>query len=169
MLSKEQVCSIESKAQDVLSMAYDGKPVNDIDPPIDLVKIAQKLGLNIKVGQFAKGEISGAYKREEAAIYISESETLPRKLFTIAHELGHFILHVHKKDEVFYRSSLFNIDHEKQEEETEANWFAASLLMPRDIFIKAWLAFRDIDRVAAIFSVSHIAVYFRLKNLGLLN
>lgn len=169
-LSKEQINSIETKALDALSSAYDGASVEDIYPPIDLVKVAQQFGLTIKSGQFVDESISGAYQRAEKTIYVSEGETPQRKLFTIAHELGHHVLHENKKDhEVFYRSNLLNLDKEKREEETEANWFAASLLMPRSLFVKVWQAYGDVEKVADLFRVSPTAVYFRLKNLQLID
>lgn len=56
-----------------------------------------------------------------------------RKRFTLAHELGHFILHKNKG----YINCTYNdfLDwYGRKEIETEANYFASELLMPSDIF-----------------------------------
>ncbi len=167
-LAPEKIHSIETTAADILIDAY-GQNLEEILPPVDLRKIAEKNGLTIKIGKFSDPEISGVYKRDSQTIYISQDEQDTRQAFTIAHELGHFFLHEQKDSEVFFRKDTLELTEEKRAEEREANWFAASLLMPRDLTIKVWKTFRSIDKVAQLFSVSQSAAYYRLKNLGLVD
>lgn len=168
VLTDEQINSIESKVSDVLLFSYGSDSLEDINPPIDLVAIANSCGLTVKSGHFEDERISGVYDRENNEIYIAEEDSDPRKQFTIAHELGHHVLHSDHPSEVYYRSSAMELDTEQQKEETEANWFAASLLMPRALLIKAWLVYQDFDKIADLFKVSRTTAYFRLKNLGLI-
>lgn len=78
----------------------------------------------------------GRYK-----ISINKNDHYYRKRFTMAHELGHFLLHGGLigdglNDNVAYRnveSGDFYNSHIGKEQETEANQFAASVLMPDDI------------------------------------
>lgn len=111
-------------------------------------------------------------------IVYAEWKTVPRILFSIAHELGHFFLHILGDDgkvrtgEVIYRNL------QASSQEWEANEFAAELLMPGDEFI----AFCqqelddnpdptsrniDINRVAQHFAVSAQAATVRGQILGL--
>ena len=64
---------------------------------------------------------------------------------------------------------ILNLTDEDKEEEQEANWFAASLLMPEKLLKHYFSITNDADKLATIFGVSPTAVYYRLKNLGLLS
>ena len=58
-----------------------------------------------------------------------------RRRFTIAHELGHFLLHRHLAPDGGFRcrpEDLATWDHERSPQEAQANRFAARLLMPLD-------------------------------------
>ena len=69
---------------------------------------------------------------------ISVNETIPeegRKRFAIAHEIGHFILHTGTQI-IFCDEDDMHAWKDSQKREVEANLFAASLLMPYDIFIQ---------------------------------
>ncbi|MDD3506613.1 MAG: ImmA/IrrE family metallo-endopeptidase, partial [Sulfurimonas sp.] len=54
------------------------------------------------------------------------------------------------------------------QKEFEADNFAASLLMPKEISIKVWKKTRDIDDFADAMQVSKVAASIRLRNLGLI-
>jgi len=56
-----------------------------------------------------------------------------RKRFTIAHEIGHFVLHPLDSHDREHTRSTFTIWHDASEE-AEANIFAAELLMPEFLF-----------------------------------
>ena len=51
--------------------------------------------------------------------------------------------------------------------EVEANKFAASFLMPRNLVEKVWQKLKDVDECAHIFSVSIVAMSIRLSELDL--
>ena len=61
----------------------------------------------------------------------------------------------------------------EQEQELEANTFAACLLMPKSLFLEKYIELRfDIDlieKLANLFQVSSQAVSFRLMLLGLID
>jgi Zn-dependent peptidase ImmA (M78 family) len=56
-----------------------------------------------------------------------------RKRFTVAHEIGHFVLHPHESHDRQHMKRDFAIWHDASEE-AEANIFAAELLMPEFLF-----------------------------------
>jgi Zn-dependent peptidase ImmA (M78 family) len=90
----------------------------------------------------------------------NDSVSVERKRFTIAHELGHILMHSSSFDEC--------CDEEKAEEEDEANQFAAELLMPQEGFRKEWsqmIGLHWVDAVLQVkqcFGVSYRTVLYRL-------
>ena len=72
-------------------------------------------------------------KRGKALITVNSNLTYePRKRFTIAHELGHFVLG-HNKKEVIHDNEASMEFYKSGSQETEANQFASELLMPTSI------------------------------------
>jgi hypothetical protein len=87
-----------------------------------------------------------------------------RRRFTIAHEVGHFVLHPQRLAP--QRNGGGNAAWQAQER--EADQFAAELLMPEDLVREAVLVHGvDTDRLADRFEVSRRAMQTRLKWLGL--
>lgn len=138
-------------------------------PEDGLLDILKKIGVKVFQASFGdkSQEISGAVYRgnpetnEQPQILVNVNEPKERKVFTIAHELGHYILH--KTDK--YRIDKYNYLSNTQEakDETEANYFAASLLMPKDKFISVLNQTSDMKATAKYFGVSEAAVSIRLK------
>lgn len=87
--------------------------------------------------------------------------TSPRRnRFTVAHELGHYFLHSQQGaiPVIAHRRGSGRI-------ESEANWFAAGLLMPRDAFTEQWNRLRSIELVAEFFDVSVDAARVRKESV----
>ncbi|MGZ0175141.1 MAG: ImmA/IrrE family metallo-endopeptidase, partial [Planctomycetales bacterium] len=84
-----------------------------------------------------------------------------RDRFTIAHELGHYFLHSDQGEIpiVAFRNGSTRI-------EWEANWFAASLLMPKAEFRQAASRDLSVAALAARFGVSQEAARVRKEALG---
>src|SRR5205823_4215324 len=94
-------------------------------------------------------------------IVVNKDDPSTRQRFTIAHELGHYILHQdYVKDEskykVLLRRPLQDLDYTK--EEKEANCFAANLLVPNDLFKK----YKDVPNGinSTLFAVSEDVIKF---------
>ncbi|HEY8361638.1 MAG TPA: ImmA/IrrE family metallo-endopeptidase [Tissierellaceae bacterium] len=151
----------------------------DNEIPIDPILLANKLGIRVYAGDFRDSDISGVIRKngDEIEILVQADHHPNRQRFTIAHELGHFKLHIdkeelEKQDHIEYRRNKnFSI------EEEEANRFAAALLMPRKALLREiescgplMKKYPDflIDYLAIKFFVSKDAMRFRLFNLGLI-
>lgn len=103
------------------------------DTPVKLGAIARELGIEVFQSSL-KPNISGLIEPSATApsgfrIKINRHETTERQRFTLAHEIGHFILHRYDIgggviDNVLYRSNL------SSRKEMEANRFAANLIIP---------------------------------------
>ncbi|HCX3504780.1 TPA: ImmA/IrrE family metallo-endopeptidase [Legionella pneumophila] len=154
---------IEAKANDLIREAYGS---DRVIPPVDLERIAKYLNLNLEFGNFSEGDIDGQFIRKQNLIRINENASYRRQSFTVAHEIGHFILHKEKENEVFHRRDMLSGNDNMPE--TEANKFAAALLMPKSLVEIFFNKIPSEEFIADTFQVSEQAAYFRLKNLGLL-
>jgi Zn-dependent peptidase ImmA (M78 family) len=131
--------------------------------PVPLERLAGFLGF-VTFEISAAKDISGAIDYEKKQIYINNVDSPQRQRFTLAHEIGHAVLHS-GESVIDYR---VNFDAPKERKEVEANRFAADLLMPRLEFTDVWhTRYGNITRVAAYFGVSEAAARFRAQNLGL--
>ncbi|MDD5437738.1 MAG: ImmA/IrrE family metallo-endopeptidase [Patescibacteria group bacterium] len=163
-MNPDKIKEIEGKALDLLITVFSEE--NAFSIPIDVSKIAKTLELSLKEGNFIDKEIVGAYDRSLKTIYIAKSDPYTRKTFTIAHEMGHFILHDEKNQETFYRKDLIFVGKEDKPQEQEANCFAASLLMPKGTILRYLKITKNVELLADFFGVSYSAMSLRLKNLG---
>jgi len=102
-------------------------------------------------------------------VYINSNESKNRQKFTLAHELGHFLLH---KEQIRQNPDKYAIvpsipgSIQTDAIEKEANFFAASLLVP-DFLLSYYTSIygRDIDFLArSIFHVSPTVVSYRYSN-----
>ena len=106
-------------------------------------------------------------------IFIEKSKPENRQYFTVAHELGHYFLHqdVLKKENLVVDgdATLYRLDSGlSNTQESQANYFAASLLMPEEKVKKAWKFFdKDIERCAKLFCTSLAAMSIRVDILDL--
>jgi Zn-dependent peptidase ImmA (M78 family) len=152
--------------------------------PIDVEKIAEDLGLRV-VAEDLGSEISGLLlvsKDGMASIAVERSEPPVRKRFTIAHEIGHFLLrhhlqrnelvHADEHWQVIYRSPRASEGLDPME--VQANQFAATLLMPTKVvreraeILPKPLPEKDVKALANEFKVSEQAMTIRLSGLGLI-
>jgi len=149
------------------------------EAPVPIVQIAKAKGARI-YGESLEGDLSGFLYRDntQAVIGVNTGHSSTRQNFTIAHELGHFLLHDQEQlhlDHGFKVRLRSDVSSQGTDEaEQEANFFAASLLMPRE-FIK-----RDLEGEVYVdllddnflhglsrkYGVSPQALAIRLKTLG---
>ncbi len=141
-------------------------------PPIPVEEIAQNFGFTTKAVSFPKNEdVSGIIKPKEKVIYINKNDSLTRQNFTIAHELGHWLLHNEiliegdGKYNVLFRRSIGQLNNDPVE--SEANCFAANLLVPNKYLkeYKVLIKNNIIDSgiLAPLFKVSGEVIGYRLK------
>lgn len=142
-----------------------------IYPNDSLIDIATKLGIEVYVFELPKeGErrVEGVIQFQPAnsskpRIVINSEIGKERRNFTLAHELGHFMLHNDGKTKLRVDFFDYNTDTKEAGEETEANYFAGSLLMPKDKFIEVLKQAETLHEVAEFFGVSESAVSVRLR------
>lgn len=148
-------------------------------PPVDVHAIARQCGAQVHHEDF-QGDVSGVLVRRNGEVFIGVAKfhSRVRQRFTVAHELGHMLLHegeqlhVDKSFSVNWRKDRQSETHAKDIVEIEANAFAAALLMPKSLLEEAagstYFDLEDqveIERLARLFDVSMPAMSFRLLNL----
>lgn len=162
---------LEDKTQKILA------EFDLLSAPIDIIKCAEKMSVTVSSAVLGE-DVSGIFvlKNGAANIGYNLGESENRQRFTVAHELGHFVLHskekqlfVDKTQSTFYRdlnSSSGQLRHER-----EANSFAAAILMPRVLVVEELekKPNSSIKALADKFKVSEQAMTIRLTNLGLID
>jgi len=134
--------------------------------PVDPVAIAKAAGVRVFTNP-DMGSYAGWFYDHEGVptIEYNGRDPLVRQRFTIAHELGHFALkHGPRPRDSADAFSLNNYD----PVETDANKFAAELLMPAAVvngMIRTH-GITDFERLSHMFNTSGVAMKFRLRNLG---
>lgn len=164
---------IEERAEKLLQEA------NCLKAPIDINKCAQHLKVEVNPLELDEN-VSGFFviKENKAHIGYNKNDNDKRTRFTIAHELGHFVLHakqiplfIDKYETKLYRD--FSSTTGESIMEREANAFAAALLMPRKLILKELEEDNNksniIKRLSQKFNVSIQAMGIRLVNLEILD
>jgi Zn-dependent peptidase ImmA (M78 family) len=148
--------------------------------PIDIEAIARHLRAQV-VEEKLDRSVSGMLYRDgdQVVIGVNSAHVDRRRRFTVAHEIGHLVLHKGRPlvlDHVRVNFRDANSSTASDLEEIQANAFAAEVLMPRDQVIasaKRLLEDRTATDAAILkylaqgFDVSDQAMEYRLINLGL--
>jgi hypothetical protein len=180
---------VERRAYDLLSMVpefiWDGE---SLPVPVDSI-VDNVLGLRVRLAddmttapgceQFALNHLSGLLLTDLGEIWVNAEEARRwpgRRRFTIGHEVGHYLLHQDEAPRVFCRSGDI-VDAEDDEPtpepapknpvESEADAFAAALLMPEHLLRPHSEKYgRDVATIRQIFGCSHKAMSYRLDALA---
>jgi len=126
------------------------------NPPVNPVEISRSKGIDVTFVEFSgdANNISGFYDFEENAIYVNRNEFPLRQTFTVAHELGHALLHKEWAKSDQYRILLRDSDYSGSDAyEKEANAFAAHLLVPRFMLDRYWKD-NSVESLSRLFAVS---------------
>lgn len=141
--------------------------------PIPVEEVAEDL-LGLRVEVRAGLRVSGMLIPAEWRVLVSAAEPPERRRFTVAHEIGHWVVHCRPATAcppILCRPGRGAVDGVSPADprEREANVFAADLLMPevevRDAV--SGVAAPDVPHLAEWFGVSEPAMGWRLYNLGL--
>ncbi len=136
-------------------------------PPVQTIPIARDLGLEVFRVRGWPDSVSAMIKRDGKSpsgysIYVNADHAETRRRFSIAHEIGHFVLHEDRigdgiTDDGLYRSKLGG------PLEAQANRFASNLLVPQHL-LQAALAtgISTVEDLAEHFQISRSSMSIRL-------
>jgi len=134
-------------------------------PPIIIHELVENYGLTVFKAAFEDKAIAGYIDFDKKRIVVNNEDALARQNFSIAHELGHWIMHPDevKADQnnirIVYRRPMGG---ETEPLEIEANAFAAYLLVPEEM-LKRHQQKSDLE-LAQLFNVSQSLIGFRRMN-----
>lgn len=160
--------NIEIIAENIASQ-LEYKPGDDLEP------VVLRLGGSVKIEHGASlfDSDSGSllvHKAGRFEIFLSANTSHMRDRFTVAHELGHYILHFLYPRQTGLReiTQLRATRYGSDRAEWEANWFAAAFLMPKEAFeAEYWACHGNIITLSSKFMVSTHAIEVRSKVLNL--
>jgi Zn-dependent peptidase ImmA (M78 family) len=139
--------------------------------PLAIIDIANSMGVEVlsdaKYPDAGSGHIEVAGGKYQ--IIVNKSHPPERKLFTIAHELAHYLM---DKDYLDKHGSI-DLDGNAADEsyrirERRANAFAAQILMPEAAIVEQWLTSAGVEKLAERFGVSPTAATSRAVAVGLI-
>lgn len=147
----------------------------------ELIDLATTLGVKVfaeELWPYESGYLEYAPSKGSTSGYrivVNSTHPPERQRFTVAHELGHFLLHRNDSDfnfraETAHRSDDYfeYIEPHKPAQEIEANYFAATILMPENLFVPSYNRLSgNINQLSRLFFVSRSAVHNRCKELCL--
>lgn len=168
---KQPIPSRATKAQ-IFEFAEKQRKKTGIKTGFDLADLVRRNNGDLSYIGFLDEDQTDAIVVEpdgEFCIRLSSHTGALRDNFTIAHELGHLLLHWPKVRAASPGSGMKatrRVDDSKEPLrrcEWEANWFASAFLMPRKEFQSAYEDGSAADR----FGVTQAAVEVRAKTLGI--
>jgi Zn-dependent peptidase ImmA (M78 family) len=146
-------------------------------PPVPVEEVTREEGIEISFRTLQDSMAGFLLRRgQNKIIGVNDHHAPARRRFTIAHELGHALLH---EGEELYVDHSFRVNLRGPEastatniEEIEANTFAATLLMPRRMLLRDLQSWgfdleddEQLNELAHDYGVSRSAMSFRLMNL----
>lgn len=135
--------------------------------PVPVEEIAEDL-LGLRVHLRRGLRVSGMLVPDRRAVYLNADEAPVRRRFTLAHELGHWVVHcagAAAPPRILCRSDETTGSADVRER--EANVFAATLLMPEAGLAAGVADGLSVADLAAAYGVSGVAMAWRLYNVGL--
>lgn len=161
-LPREKILSIGEEAAKAFSYTAD----------YNIARVVEELGGRIILNDFWDNEtragsleVSGLRNFD---IFIPSHTSDEHDRFTIAHELGHYILHYLPNADPRHDSKFRIGRYGDSVIEREANLFASAFLMPEKQFKESYgRSGGDLSTVANEFRVSELAAQVRAKMLGL--
>ena len=166
--------TIEAKAVSVLREA------NALRIPVPVELVAHRLSLVVEPSMLGE-DVSGVLVVGDGSGTIGVNQAHPpvRQRFTVAHEIGHYVMHrassdlfIDKGYTAVFRDTKSSTGAERAE--IQANHFAAALLMPAELLLpeirRSGFDLADEDALGTLaekFQVSTQSMSYRLSNLGI--
>ena len=121
---------IEENTVALLKTVSSSSNIDVCKPPIPIEDIATHFfRFEIVSGLHSDEEISGKIESVQRLIVVNSKEPIVRQRFSIAHEIGHWVLHTRTRNgQIVFISTI-----RQDRIEAEANAFAGAILMPKKL------------------------------------
>ena len=152
-----------------------------IRAPVNVEQLARMIGATVRYSPLEGGISGTAIRRStgEVIIGINSNHTHERQRFSLAHEVGHAVLHreaeFHLDDGVVIGFRSERSSKANDPREIEANQFAAELLMPAELVVRDFNLLHHcvvddaIEELARLYEVSIQAMTIRVTKLTNVN
>lgn len=125
--------------------------------PIELKAVCAYLGIELKQSNLLHHDGMLLQSHKNNIIIVDKKQRTERKRFTIAHEIGHYVMG---------HRGISYLGGKDAIEEQEANVFASELLMPTKYMLHLWsLESLYMGLVAGVFDVSQTAALIGIEQL----
>lgn len=154
---------------EVLAEAF-RRRIPESGPPLDVVEMAALAGIVDITYDDISGSamlVASTADPNTCGLVLSRREAPVRHRFSIAHEIGHRIVHPDRKAHQFGERIAARKRTERDPIEWSCDRFAAILLMPRAWVIDHERWATSVRQLARRFEVSEAAMKARLRELGL--
>jgi len=137
-------------------------------PPIPVLEIAEQNGVSVVFANFGSNSrlVAGYCDFRKAQLFVNVDDKPRRQSFTIAHELGHWLMHreIYRNNPNSYPVlPRFSHSPNNDPREKEANKFAAHLLVPDRLLKPVLSPGVSATALANIFFVSRTMMEIRMK------
>lgn len=136
--------------------------------PVRLLRVLEKIGLIYSefTPDLDTQTVLGAITHKEKTIYINSDEPATSRHMTLAHEIGHAVLHPDECLIDFRSTSQNHLSNEEITREREANVFAHELTLPYPEFVDIYKQFTgDVKKIAEHYLVPTKNVKTRIEFL----
>lgn len=124
--------------------------------PIDVINLCHTLGATFRLADMNEEGILH-FIEGTPTIFVKHNATNVKQRFTIAHQLGHLLLHSNDDNaNIYFKDLSYSVDNKMEQ---EANRFAANILIPE---------FEIINIIRVGYSKEKIANYFNVS-IGLVD
>lgn len=137
--------------------------------PVPVKEIAEENGVEVVLANFGRNRdlVSGICDFQRRKIFVNIADIFVRRRFTIAHELGHWLLHrdlYEAHPETYGFLPRFQNTDDQGPLEREANCFAAHLLVPNRLLTPV-VGAATASELADIFNVSRTMMEYRIRDV----
>jgi hypothetical protein len=119
--------------------------------------------LPLKIYHGAVWYLKGRCRKGRWIIQLNRNAPPARRRFSLFHEAFHILAHCRATTPLFRKREHEGISFN----ELLADYFAGSILMPREWVREKWTEVEDLDSMAKIFDVPKPIMWLRLKEMGL--
>lgn len=137
---------------------YLGVPTGPVDNIVTLLEKNGVIVMFLDVDNMEKFDGLTMFTTNQApVIWINHNMPNDRKRFSLAHELGHLVMHLRSED----------LEKPEEQKEIEANEFASEFLMPESLCKEDFfnLKYKDLGLKKYYWKVSKAAIIYRAKEL----
>lgn len=131
--------------------------------PTDVFNLSNMLGAKVKFANITEQGILH-FIDDVPTMFVKHNETNVKQRFTIAHQLGHILLHSNDNNaNIYFKDLSYSVDNKMEQ---EANRFAANILIPESELINLIRLDYTKEKIANYFDVSIDVLNWQISDVA---